>query len=456
MKQRYSLLVLAIVLASSLMAQQTDSDSPVLAVCPAAPEDYCLTHIDTLTHCLRMRNDTAAVYIYHSVPYAYAERFRQPVLADGIEPADDYIHSNVACYQRTFAPDTTQQYSEAKIVLSEDDESPLTEDCLVLTINSPKPLDAAPKANMPVLVYIHGGNYYAGGGERVATQLAEFALREQVVTVTVTYRLGIFGYLYQPDSASVNLGLQDQLTALRWVHDNIARFGGDADNITLAGQSAGAQSVVYCLADTARVPIRRAVVFSAPMGLTTSKCSGNRRTRFVRRYLSPQDPWTCPADTLMAAQNHYMQTHTAAWHSLPFSPTGIPQMPAYGKQVNWPQQVVVCVQKDDGSMFGPEPMWKMLTDVVFASPAKRYTRYLQKQGVDAQYHLFTWEPQDSPLKAAHCAELPLLLDGTEEYWVGSWIMGDVSADEIRAKRAPFMDGFARFMRTGEWTLQGEY
>ena len=131
-------------------------------------------------------------------------------------------------------------------------------------------------------------------------------------------------------------------------------------------------------------------------------------------------------------------------------------MPAYGKQVNWPQQVVVCVQKDDGSMFGPEPLWKMLTDVVFASPAKRYTRYLQKQGVDAQYHLFTWEPQGSPLKAAHCAELPLLLDGTEEYWVGSWIMGDVSADEIRAKRAPFMDGFAHFMRTGEWTLQGEY
>lgn len=440
MKQKLTILLALTGFAlSSVYAQPADTPSES-------------KHIDTLAHCLRMRNDNAEVYIYHSVPYAYAERFRQPVLADGIEPADDYIHSNVACYQRVQPADSTKKYSEANIVLAEGEESPLTEDCLVLTINSPKPLDAAPKANLPVLVYIHGGNYYAGGGERVSTQLAEFALREQVVTVTVTYRLGIFGYLYQPDSASVNLGLQDQLTALRWVHNNISRFGGDADNITLAGQSAGAQSVVYCLADTARVPINRAVVFSAPMGLTTSKCLGKQRTKFVRNYLGKQDLWTCSADTLMAAQLHYMHTHQAAWHSLPFSPTGLPQMPCYGDKVRWPKQVVVCAQKDDGSMFGPKPLWPMVTSYVFTAPAKRYTRYLNKQGVDAQYHLYTWEPRGSKLKAAHCAELPLLLDGTEEYWVGSWIMGDVTLDEIRPLRTKFMDDFAHFMRTGEWQM----
>ncbi len=441
MKQRLAILsVLAVIAFSGIYAQPsgTPSDSK---------------RIDTLAHCLRMRNDSAEVYIYHGVPYAYAERFRQPVLADGIEPADDYIHSHVACYQRVQPADSTKKYSEANIVLAAGAESPLTEDCLVLTINSPNPLDAAPEANLPVLVYIHGGNYYAGGGERVPTQLAEFALLEQVVTVTVTYRLGIFGYLYQPDSSSVNLGLQDQLTALRWVHNNIGRFGGDADNITLAGQSAGAQSVVYCLADTARVPINRAVVFSAPMGLTTSECSGKRRTKWVRNYLGTQDPWRCSADTLLAAQLHYMSAHSSAWHSLPFSPTGLPQMPCYGEKVNWPKQVVVCAQKDDGSMFGPKPLWPLVTSYVFTAPAKRYTRYLKKQGVEAQYHLYTWEPRGSELKAAHCAELPLLLDGTEEYWVGSWIMGDVTLDEIRPLRTRFMDDFARFMRTGEWQMQ---
>lgn len=441
MNQRLTTLltILGIVLSGAVVQAETTPD-------------WTKNHIDTLAHCLRMHNDSAEVYIYHGVPYAYAERFRQPVLADGIEPADDYIHSNIACYQRIQPADSTKKYSEANIVLAEGEESPLTEDCLVLTINSPRALDSATGDKLPVLVYIHGGNYYAGGGERVPTQLAEFALREQMVTVTVTYRLGIFGYLYQPDSGSVNLGLQDQLTALRWVHDNIYRFGGDADNITLAGQSAGAQSVVYCLADSSRVPINRAVVFSAPMGLTTSDRLGRQRTKFVRDYLGEQDPWTCSADTLMAAQLHYMHTHQAAIHSLPFSPTGIEQMPRYGEKVNWPKQVVVCAQKDDGSMFGPKPLWPMVTNYVFTAPAKRYTRYLQKQGVDAQYHLYTWAPRGSKLKAAHCAELPLLLDGTEEYWIGSWIMGDVTIDEIRPLRTQFMDNFAHFMRTGEWQM----
>ena len=200
--------------------------------------------VDTLEHCLKVSNGDAAVYVYHGVPYAHAERFRAPELADGIDEKDSYTHSYLTCYQRLNIADPAIQYGESHVVVEADEESPMTEECLVLTVNSPYPLDEAQAAELPVLVYIHGGNYYAGGGEKVNTQLAEFALREQVVTVTVTYRLGVFGYMYQPDSASVNLGLQDQLTALRWVNENIGRFGGDAGNITLAGQSAGAQSVV--------------------------------------------------------------------------------------------------------------------------------------------------------------------------------------------------------------------
>ncbi len=409
----------------------------------------CAMPCDTLSHCLRMHNDTASVYIYHGIPYAHAERFRTPVLADGIDTAQKYIESNTVCYQRAYQADSTKQFGESNVVLSAGEQSPFTEQCLVLTVNSPYPLDSTATAALPVLVYIHGGNYFAGGGERTQTQLAEFALREQVVTVSVTYRLGIFGYFYQPDSLSVNLGLRDQLTALRWVSKNIARFGGNADNITLAGQSAGAQSVVYCLADTARVRIDKAVVFSAPMGLTTSASLGKQRTRYVRRH-AEADLWTCPADTLLAAQLHYMDTHKQAWHSLPFSPTALPQMPSYGDRVRWPRQVVVCAQKDDGSMFGPKALWPMLTSVVFTAPAKRYVRYLEKQGVETTYQLFTWAPHGSPLAAAHCAELPLLLDGTDEFWIGSWIMGDVSAAELAPRRAYFMDCMATFMRTGVW------
>lgn len=404
---------------------------------------------DTLGKCLRMYNDTAQVFIYHGIPYAHAERFRNPVMVNGIDTDREYIQSNIVSYQRSFISDTARQHGESHVVLEDTQNPHFTEQCLVLTVNSPYPLDQAPDDTLPVLIHIHGGNYYAGGGERVPTQLAEFALREQVVTVTVTYRLGIFGYFYQPDSASVNLGLKDQLTALRWVSQNIHRFGGNASNITLVGQSAGAQSVVYCLADTSCAYIDKAVVFSAPMGLTTSKSLGKQRTRFVRKH-THHDLWTCPADTLLAAQLYYMDTHPQAWHALPFSPTGLKQMPRRTESIVWPKHIVVCAQKDDGSMFGPEPLWPLLTRVVFTAPAKRYTRYLKQQGVDASYQLFTWAPHGSKLKAAHCVELPLFLDGTNEFWIGSWVMGDVTAEQLAPRRAYFMDRLADFMRTGIW------
>ncbi len=410
--------------------------------------------VDTLENCLRMSDDNASVYIYHGVPYAHAKRFRAPELADGIEETDNYTHSYITCYQRLNKANPAIQYGESHVVLEEDEESPLTEDCLVLTINSPYSLNQRTDGELPVFVYIHGGNYYAGGGEKVNTQLAEFALRENVVTVTVTYRLGVFGYLYQPDSASMNLGLQDQLTALRWVHDNIHRFGGDATNMTIAGQSAGAQSVVYCLADTTRVPIKRAIVFSAPMGLTTGKCIAKQRTRYIERYMEDRgmNAWTCPADTLLAAQLAYMKSHPQQWHALPFSPTDLSQMPKYGDRVKWPEQVVVTAQAQDGSMFGPKIAWSFVTHYVFTNPAKRYVRYLQKQGVDARYHLYTWQPRGSKLQAAHCAELPLILDGVDEYWIGSWIMGDVTREELQPMREKAMDDIAAYLRTGEWKM----
>ena len=420
------------------------------------------------------------VYTYPSIPYAHAERFGAPVLNDtivlpaayGVGMTTQQKGGNTGvrkvAYQRTYTAD--QPTTESHYVLPQHADYQMTEDCQVLTVNTPFAYGATgtEAQRLPVLVYIHGGNYFAGGGEKPNTQLAELAARGQVVTVSITYRLGIFGYYYAPSFATPNCGLLDQLAALEWVKRYISLFGGDAENITLAGQSAGAQSVVYCLADTSRVSIRRAVVFSAPMGLTTSAANARKRTKWVEEYFAAHynetnnrerdarnpvmDVRTCPADTLLAVQLRYQDTHTQAWHSLPFSPTDLSQKPCYGDKVQWPEQVVVCAQEDDGSMFGPKVLWPMLTSVVFTSPAKSYVRYLQREGVDAQYHLFRWKPKDSPMGAAHCCELPLLL-GTSEEWIGTWIMGTVGKEELEERRKKAMDDFAHFMRTGNWIME---
>ncbi|MBL1079158.1 carboxylesterase family protein [Nocardia sp. 2] len=116
----------------------------------------------------------------------------------------------------------------------------LGEDCLYLNVTAPARVDSDHPA--PVLVWIHGGGGYSGAGADYTPR--QFVSRG-VVVVTINYRLGAFGFFAHPAFADSggNLGLQDQALALRWVRDNIADFGGDAANVTVAGESYGGFSV---------------------------------------------------------------------------------------------------------------------------------------------------------------------------------------------------------------------
>jgi para-nitrobenzyl esterase len=111
------------------------------------------------------------------------------------------------------------------------------EDCLNLNIWTPD----LGEAKLPVMVWIHGGAFANGSGAIAVYDGSRFA-RNGVVCVTINYRLGIDGFLYLGDG-NANLGLLDQLAALTWVQENIAAFGGDPDNVTIFGESAGGMSV---------------------------------------------------------------------------------------------------------------------------------------------------------------------------------------------------------------------
>src|SRR6202034_3970632 len=106
----------------------------------------------------------------------------------------------------------------------------------------------------PVFVWIHGGALQSGSSKESLYDGAKLA-RHGLVVVTINYRLGVLGYLAHPDLSaesplgiSGNYGLLDQITALAWVQRNITAFGGDPANVTVAGQSAGALSVLYLMA----------------------------------------------------------------------------------------------------------------------------------------------------------------------------------------------------------------
>lgn len=126
-----------------------------------------------------------------------------------------------------------------------------SEDCLTVNVWTPaKKADA----RLPVMVWIFGGGYIAGGTSE-QRQDGSILARRGVVVVSMNYRLGVFGFFAHPGlikesphHAAGNYGLLDQLAALRWVHDNIAAFGGDPGNVTIFGESAGSFSVSYLMA----------------------------------------------------------------------------------------------------------------------------------------------------------------------------------------------------------------
>jgi para-nitrobenzyl esterase len=118
------------------------------------------------------------------------------------------------------------------------------EDCLYLNVTTPACDDAA----RPVMVWIHGGGFVTGAGSIPWYSGVGLASKDDVVVVSVNYRLGALGFLQVPGlEASGNVGLLDQVAALRWVRDNVASFGGDPGNVTVFGESAGGMSVACLL-----------------------------------------------------------------------------------------------------------------------------------------------------------------------------------------------------------------
>jgi para-nitrobenzyl esterase len=149
-----------------------------------------------------------------------------------------------------------------------------SEDCLFLNVWTPSLKETA---GLPVMVWIHGGGH-RGGWPNEPNYFGDELAREGVIVVSIAYRLDVFGFFSHPDLEYSNFGLLDQLAALRWVRDNIGHFGGDAGNVTVFGESAGASSIAYLMASPlAEGLFRRAIHQSAGYELVNF----DRREQFL-------------------------------------------------------------------------------------------------------------------------------------------------------------------------------
>ena len=213
--------------------------------------------------------DNAEVMVYRGIPYAAppigANRWRPPqppATWSGVRPAVDF---GPRCVQRGFAPGADQ-------VLS-------SEDCLYLNVWT-----AAQSQDelLPVMMWIHGGGFFAGSGSDRIYDAQHLAAKGAVV-ITINYRLGTFGFFAHPeltaespDNSSGNYAILDATAALEWIYDNVAAFGGDPTNVTIFGESAGAMAVSSLIASPLSLGlVHRAILQSraepSNLGFTAQK-----------------------------------------------------------------------------------------------------------------------------------------------------------------------------------------
>lgn len=253
-----------------------------------------------------------AILTWRGVPYATAGRWESPrdVHWDGVLDASEF---------GPIAPQTSYTWKDTVIG---------DEDCLNLDIVRPAPeRDDTELRQLPVVVFFHGGSYFAGASHTAVIRGTQLSRQLDVVYVSINFRLGVFGYinmqslasdgqLHLPgsDACASNPAMEDQIQALRWVQRNIAAFGGDPDNVTVMGESAGGAAVAALMtAPAARGLCHRAIMQSSPlMSIHTpaqSRIWARRLIQFagyLPRHTSIEELRAIPAADLVRAGQQMM------------------------------------------------------------------------------------------------------------------------------------------------------
>ncbi|KAG5870927.1 hypothetical protein JTB14_038193 [Gonioctena quinquepunctata] len=237
------------------------------------------------------------VHVFTGIPFAKPPieqlRFKRPVPIDPWHGILDATKQPNSCYQ--------ERYEYFPGFEGEEMWNPntnISEDCLYLNIWVPQRLrirhhaDKPPidRPKVPVLIWIYGGGYMSGTATLDIYDADIIAATSDVIVASMQYRVGSFGFLYMnryfprgSDETPGNMGLWDQVLAIRWIKENAAAFGGDPDLITLFGESAGGGSVsIHLISPVTRHLARRGILQSGTMNAPWSYMSGERAEQIGR------------------------------------------------------------------------------------------------------------------------------------------------------------------------------
>jgi len=472
--------------------------------------------VETVTGRVRGRfEDAAGVWAFLGIPYAQppvgALRFRPPM------PVAPWVHVRDASQ---FGPASAQVFDPLEALIEDLGGEPSSpppisvgsEDSLTLNVWTP----GADGARRPVIVYIHGGANWLESSRVPVYHGDRFAGRGDIVFASLNYRLGWFGFLevgvldQDYDGSHIN-GLRDQLLALRWLAQNIAAFGGDPENITVMGESAGSVDAGWLIASGALDGIvRRAVLMSGVVTVSTDPrqhfADAAESRRLARELLGRADIGTMK-QLLATSTGDLLARHAALLRDYPMlsidswfyprldratltrspyewavsdSARAIDVMigtTAYemGLWLLWDPELDKRSFTETLRFLGPlkedvrqalseayrqtfphvsEGMRGMhlLSDAVFVMPSILLADRRAAAGAKTWFYQFSWEIPESPMGAAHATDVPFAFDKMDTAQSRAMFTPETDERDERRRQAlawGFQDAIVAFARYGD-------
>ncbi len=395
-----------------------------------------------------------------SIRYARSERFKRPVplqSADSQEIAD----------KTPVCPQNISPLLERLIQKTDTGKFEPDESTQFLTITRPE------KSNkdelLPVIVWIHGGSYEIGCGDLPTSDPSVWVKEQNIIVVSVSYRLGLFGFLGGSDDRPANLGLFDIMEALHWIRKNIRSFGGNPGNITLFGQSSGGDAIAHLMiSDGIDGLFHRAIIHSAPLGFRL------RRQKMSREFFLKTDNLANEPNGLKMVEGY--------WKFLPsFRKYGLKTSMPFCTQYGYPPlcreeeslekwkdsakkyDVLMGSNQDETAFYVKtarqgiytylnekvlNTIVRSTTKSIYEKPAEVFSENYAKGGGNIYLFRIHSQIKNNYIGASHCIDLPLIF-ANELAWKDSELLKDVSWEYIFENGKKIRALWAEFARTGK-------
>lgn len=403
--------------------------------------------------------DEEGMMTFYRIPYGTnAGRFREVGAAPTWEGTRD------ACDPGPVFPQNKSRLSS--VIGNKPGEGNQSEDAFHVNVWTP-----SLTGSRPVLFWIHGGAWVTGGGALPWYRGANLAKNGDVVVVTVSYRLGALGTLYLPGVANGNMAVGDLLAALKWTKDNIASFGGDPDNITVAGQSAGAWYTVMLTGHPeASKLFKRAIAMSYPGSFTPISKEGAAELAeaLVEELGCKDNPARIaevPIAEVLKAQETAPKKAASKHHHLT-PPSFLPIAGDHGVAEKLEEAVVrysggskplmMGVTQEEAAAFFhalpiPKPLYRVGVKIagkkVFEKPTQHLLEAMNETGSKVYLYSFAWQSPGERLGAPHCIDLPFMFGNLDD-WAEAPMLEGADAAKLHQLSEQLQGAVLRFVKTG--------